>query len=321
MDGAPMPRTERYKDLQLSQLKSFSLAATLGSFSAAARKQGVAVPTVWEQVRALERHLATDLLRRKGRAVEPTADGRLLLDLLTPHLNGLDSLRRLFQLRRKTVPQTVGLAATANLLTHDLPGPIRAYCSAHPEIRLALRSGTRQEVLNQVDQGDVDLGLTPLADDEPRRSSLAYERLFAMPLSLVTGNRHPLTRVRKPTIADVVAYPLLMGAEGTFDRRVAEQLVREHGLSDEVRIVLEARSLSMMRPYVAAGIGVALAHVGPRVAKLMPELRIRSFDALLKPLPILLVSRRNAHLPEPVERLRVALRMPMSGRGESSRQL
>jgi DNA-binding transcriptional LysR family regulator len=48
-----MGQSQRYKELQLPQLRSFCLAATEGNFTSAARALGLAASTVWQQVRAL----------------------------------------------------------------------------------------------------------------------------------------------------------------------------------------------------------------------------------------------------------------------------
>ncbi len=70
-----MNRTDRYKEIQLPQLRSFCVVATEGNFTAAARRLGLSTPTVWQQVRALETHLKTTLIRRRGRVVELTDEG------------------------------------------------------------------------------------------------------------------------------------------------------------------------------------------------------------------------------------------------------
>src|SRR5262245_32393070 len=106
-----MGQSQRYKELQLPQLRSFCLAATEGSFTAAAKALGLSNSTVWQQVRALERQLRARLLRRRGRAVEVTDEGRLLLDLVQPHVSGLDSLSRLFEARRADLPQELVVAS------------------------------------------------------------------------------------------------------------------------------------------------------------------------------------------------------------------
>src|SRR5262245_33229667 len=101
--SSPSSMTQRnqYKDLQLAHLRSFALAAVRGTFTAAAEALGLSVSAVWQQVRALERHLGAALLRRNGRAVELTPEGRLVLELIQPQLSSFDSLAQLFEARRR----------------------------------------------------------------------------------------------------------------------------------------------------------------------------------------------------------------------------
>src|SRR5262249_49546729 len=122
-----MSRRFRYKDIQLPQLRSFCLAATQGNFTAAAKALGLSAPTVWEQVRGLERRLGATLLIRRGRMVELTAEGRLLLHLIQPHVSGLDSLERLFEAQRSELPQRLTVASTPNMLAYHLIGPVQEF--------------------------------------------------------------------------------------------------------------------------------------------------------------------------------------------------
>src|SRR5438309_8433271 len=104
-----MSQTHRYKEIQLAQLRSFCLAATEANFTSAAKALGLSTSTVWQQVRALERELRAKLLRRRGRVVKLTDEGRLLLETVQPHVSGLDSLRRLFETRRQVPPDRAPL--------------------------------------------------------------------------------------------------------------------------------------------------------------------------------------------------------------------
>src|SRR5262249_30017032 len=130
--------TDRYKDIQLPQLRSFCLLASENSFTSVAKLLGMSVPTIWIQIRALERQLGTTLLRREGRRVELTGEGRLLLELIQPHVTGLDSLERLFKARRAETPQRLTIASAPYLFTHYLPNPIRDFATRYPKVRLNL---------------------------------------------------------------------------------------------------------------------------------------------------------------------------------------
>ena len=51
-----------YKEITLLQLRSFCETVRLGSLTAAADSLGLARPTVWKQVHALEHHLGMQLV-------------------------------------------------------------------------------------------------------------------------------------------------------------------------------------------------------------------------------------------------------------------
>src|SRR5262249_43669019 len=133
-----MGRSDSYKDIELRQLRSFALAATEGNFSAVATALGISVTTVWEQVRALERKLGVTLMHRQGRNLELTEQGRLLFELIQPHVSGLDSLERIFQSQAKDLPLKLHIAATQYLMATQMPGPIQEFTSRHPTVRLKL---------------------------------------------------------------------------------------------------------------------------------------------------------------------------------------
>jgi hypothetical protein len=58
----PRPKKESaYTEITLQQLRSFCETARLGSFTAAAASLGLAHPTVWQQVHAVEREFGEQL--------------------------------------------------------------------------------------------------------------------------------------------------------------------------------------------------------------------------------------------------------------------
>src|SRR5438105_4559730 len=148
-----------YKGIQLPQLRSFCVAATEENFTSAAKVLGLSPPAVWQQVRALERELATSLLRRRGRAIELTPEGRLLLELIQPHVSGLDSLVQLFKMRQAELPRQLTVAASNYFLSYHLSSAVLKFTRAQPSIRLCVRACSWAEVFQFVEQGVAELGI------------------------------------------------------------------------------------------------------------------------------------------------------------------
>lgn len=303
-----MAGSNRYKQLELAQLRSFSLAALQGNFTSAAKQQGLSVTTVWQQVRALERRLGTTLLQVHGRGLELTPQGRLLLQLIQPHVSGLDSLERLFQAQREELPQYLTVAATYYLLSFHLPGALREFSSDHPAIRLNLRGGIWPEVVRLLECGEADLGVVSYAADAKRSPHLDYEPLFDLHFMLLMPSDHPLARKRRVQVEDLVEYPLITSSKETFSYKTLERMLIRHGLADSIHVILESPNTDLLRKYVATGLGIALTYMGSEPEPAMPGLVQRVFDPKLEPLPVYLAVRKSAHLPPAVEAFRQVLR-------------
>lgn len=304
-----MARSARYKDIQLPQLKSFCWTAAQQNFSTAARALGLTPSAVWQQVRALERRLGATLVRRSGRNVEITPEGRLLLDLIQAPVNALDSLERAFEAQRNELPQQVTVTSTTYLFSYHLAEPIQAFLDESPAVRLNLRAGMgHAEVARPVELGEADLGLLPHESGEPRSGHLNYETLFNLELFLLTSAKHPLARKQRLTAADLVRYPLIQAPAGAHARRALERILRRHDLLDQVQPVMETGSLEMMCKYAALGVGVAVRYLGRDALRATPGLSCRPLDLAEAPLPVMLLTRKSAHQPEPARKLAELLR-------------
>ena len=88
--------------LGVQQLRAFCRVFERQSYAAAARELGLSVPTVWEQVRAVERRYGLELLERRGRRIVGGPAAETLYRALRPLLAGLDST---FELMREGAGQ------------------------------------------------------------------------------------------------------------------------------------------------------------------------------------------------------------------------
>ncbi|OAI54479.1 hypothetical protein AYO44_14935 [Planctomycetaceae bacterium SCGC AG-212-F19] len=303
-----MPRRTRYKDLQLGQLRSFLVAATEGNFTTAAKALGASVPTVWQQVRSLERRLGTSLLWRRGRELQLTQEGKLLLELIQPHVSGLDSLERMFETRRTDLPQQLTVAATYYLLSQHLPGTSQQFTHEHPKVRLILRGSLWPDVVRLVERGEADVGVVSYAPEEPRSPYLTYEHLFDLQFTLLTAAQHPLARKKQVSLQDLVKYPMILSGKETFSHKMLERLLNRHDLGGQIQVVMESPNTDILRKYVARGLGIALTYLGGEDNPPTPGLTLRLFDPDVEPLPVFIVVRKDAYLPEPVAQFRAMLR-------------
>jgi DNA-binding transcriptional LysR family regulator len=307
-----MAQPHHYKDLQLPQLRSFSLAAAEGNFTTAAERLGLSVSAVWQQVRALERQIGATLLRRRGRFVELTSEGKLLLELLQPHLHGLDSLGRMFDDRRGDLPQHLTVAATEYLLTYNLPRTIEQFTAAFPNVRLNLRSELPRVVMQWVEEGEADVGIMPYDRDEPRSTMLDYQDLFERDFMLVTSATHALARKKRLQPSDLAEHRLILPPRASHSQRTLERFLQRHGLAGRMDVLMEARTVGVVCHYAALGLGISLLYIGPEIGRFIPNLRQRVFDASVPRLAVAMVVRKGIHVTEPLAHFQKAVRKTMA---------
>jgi DNA-binding transcriptional LysR family regulator len=286
----------KYKDIQLPQLRSFCLVASEGNFTAAAASLSLSVSAVWQQVRALEQKLGVTLVRRRGRAVELTSSGRLLLELAQPHVTGLDSLARLFESRQAGLADPLGVVATPHLLVHHLPDLVQHFVREHRAARINLRAGRWHEILELVERGEADLGLAPLDPGAGHHPTLEFEPLFEQPLLLLTSANHPLRRKKVLRPRDLIDFPFIVQTNDTCDYASLVRLLhKDDATVEQLQVVLVSHTVDMTFRYVARGVGIALVHVDPKTCRSVPGVYSRVFDPHLPKLPFVLVVRKNSY--------------------------
>jgi DNA-binding transcriptional LysR family regulator len=223
----------------------------------------------------------------------------VLLELVHPHLSGLESLGKLFDARRGQLPHPVSVASTEYLLSYDLPKTVEKFTASCPSARLTLRADSPRAVVRLVEDGEVDIGIAPYDKDEPRSPVLDYKDLFDRQFQLLCSRRHPLARKKALVPDDLAGYPMIVPPRGSFSQRMLERVLQRHGLAERVHVMMESRTIGVVCHYAALGLGIALLYVGPEICSFLPKLRLRVFDPQLERLPVALIVRKGIHLAEP----------------------
>jgi DNA-binding transcriptional LysR family regulator len=293
----PSAKTRAYKDTTAQQLRSFFETARLGSFTAAAAHLGLANPTVWQQVRALERDLGEPLLEPQGRGCRLTEAGQTLADLAGPVVSGITTLKRRFREVRAQQPARLRVATTPRILVEDLPGALQVFRQRHPDVQLHIKEMWDQEAHAAVEAGGADLGLVlnrgaNLASPWQVSRWLELEPLYELDIVLIVPRKHPLARRRRIQPQDLLRYPLLNTVRSLPNATVIAVL-EQLGLSDLPPPVVDAFFTASMRRYVELDFGVALI-AAPRSRPPSKKLHERDMSRYFGQATVYSVQRKDA---------------------------
>ncbi len=144
--------------MSLRALRTLTLIARRGSFSAAAEEMGLTQAAVSLQMKSLEEELDAELFDRTGRSPKLNASGRLVLKRAEEILTLFDGLQgELDPGQALGGALTLGVIPTA--LTGSVPKALARLKTQYEELQVRIRSGISDHLAPLVEDGDLDAAL------------------------------------------------------------------------------------------------------------------------------------------------------------------
>lgn len=217
-------------------------------FGRAAEACGVTQPTLSAGVKQMEDSFGVLLVNRGSRFQGFTAEGERVLDWARRIVGDAQAMRQEVHALKHGLAGRLRLAVipTALAMVETLTTPYRA---RHPAVQFTVFSRTSTEILNEIENLEIDAGLTYL-DNEP------LGRVNAIPFyreryRLLVADDAPLADRDEVTWAEVAQVPLCLLTPDMQNRRIIERLLRETGA--EPNITLESDSMILLYSHVRTG--------------------------------------------------------------------
>lgn len=238
--------------VSLQQIRCFSAALELGSFTAAADALGVSQPAVAEQIRKLEQTLGANLFIRAGRGVVPTEAGEAFAEHATRSLRAVEDAAESVGELTALLRGTVALGIFGDPAAWRVEEVMDAFLRRHPDVSVRLVGTNSAAVVERVRRGDLEAGLVLLPIDDHKldvRPIVRDEVLYVSASS---------ERTRRPvTIEQLVARPLVFYDAESADRDPIRRQLAERaqalGLRLQPKVEVELKDIALR--LVAAGIG------------------------------------------------------------------
>ena len=261
----PSSVVPRFKEVSFRQMIGFYEAARLRSFERAAEFLRLSRPSVWMQVRALEREFETVLLKKDGRRLRLTADGLRLSELVRPLVDGFTSVKSEFN-STKGAPQDqhhLRIVTTPSLIANELRSPITELMRRDPSLCVHMSDRGPEIALRPLVEGEVDLAVVGFLQQPPKIAGVSMELVTSYPLTLICPAQHPFARARKLDFRQVAESRLILSPPHTNPRVLVEKFFAELGVTRPLQVVFEAHLASYLANSVDMGLGVCITAVSP----------------------------------------------------------
>jgi len=243
--------------MEMRHLRYFVVVAQEGHITRAAERLGIQQPPLSLQIKAMERELGVQLLRRTPRGVELTNAGRTFLDdaraILARLDHAFDATRRTARGEQGSI--CVGVARTSNYHPF-VPQVIRAFRDAYPRVFLTFAEARNSELMEYLQAERVDVAFVRVPTGDLR--ALAVSTLLEEPLVLALPSGHPLARRTRGAGVPLkaLANEVFIAASGDGPRAAAFAAVQAAGFA--LHTDQQAPTAVSALNLVAAGFGMSI---------------------------------------------------------------
>jgi DNA-binding transcriptional LysR family regulator len=239
----------------LPQIEAFLEVARRQNLSRAAEALFVSQPTLTARLQNLEAALGEQLFIRTRRGMRLTEAGEAFLPFAEHAVRALaDGRERLGELRSGMAGRLV-LGAPPTVTTYALPAPLARFSAAHPSVRLAVKTGTSEEILEMVLHDQVQLGIMRAVAHQEIESVPLYTDMLVLIAApghrLAGGNGRHQAR-----LGDLAGEVLVLFGRSSSHLDFTTAMFRQAGVL--LGSVIELDNIEAAKKMVERGLGVSL---------------------------------------------------------------
>ena len=280
--------------MKLQQLRYLCEVASQGlNLSKAAKTLHTSQPGISKQISLLEDELGVDIFVRNGkRVVKITPPGEAIIEIAERMLRDAKNLKQVGQEFTNEASGSLTIATTHTQARYALPPAIKRFTLRYPKVKLILRQGSPTQIAKLVTSGEADIAIATEAIE-------LFDELVMLPCyqwnrCIITPPRHPLLKLEKLTLEDIVKYPIITYDFAFTGRTKINQAFAAKGLTPNV--VLTAIDADVIKTYVELGLGIGI--LAQMAFEPNRDKHLRSIDAshLFEPSTTRIGITRNSYL-------------------------
>lgn len=280
--------------MKLQQLRYLREVVRRGlNVSDAAEALYTSQPGISKQIRLLEDELGVQILVRHGkRVVDLTEPGRIIVEIADRMLQDAESLKAVGREFGKEDTGVLSIATTPTLARYALPATVQRFVQQHTRVRLNVREGSPEQIVEMVAGGSVELGVVTELDAE--QDNLVMLPCYQWNRCVITPPGHALLSEKQLTLEAVARHPIVTYDFASSPQSSIGKAFEARGLKPNV--ALTAVDADVIKNYVELGVGIGI------IAKLAFDpardagLRLIDASHLFEPSTTRIALRRNAYL-------------------------
>ena len=238
--------------MNLNQLETLITISKTMSFRKAGEVLNLTQPAVSAQIKSLEDEFGAVLVDR-NQPVTLTDAGVLFLEQAEKILAIVDELKLKLSDINATPQGHIRLGTTTSIAMQILPRIFSYFNNQYPQIQTSIHTMSSLQIMTQVDNGTVDIGIAYLLDKTPH---LVTSVLYYDTFELVVSPDHPLAAHKRLPLSSLNDVSFIMLSPDTIGRKFVDNVFEKHGIVPKV--VMELSSSEEVKRMVELNMGAAV---------------------------------------------------------------
>ncbi|MBG0829756.1 LysR family transcriptional regulator [Planomonospora sp. ID67723] len=263
--------------MELQQMRYVVAVAETGNFTRAAEQCLVVQSALSHQIARLERELGARLFDRTSRRVRLTPAGEAFLPAARQALDAAERARAEVAAAAGEIRGRLAIGAIPTVTAVDLPTALKHFHLRHRQVRISLRSGGSEELIERVRQGTLDVAFLGLPVGA-RPKGVRGRELARGDLLAVMAPDHPLADQEHLDLHRLADEPFVDFPAGSAARAQSDEAFAAAGVRREV--AFEVTTVDFMARLIRQGLGTGMLPAA-FVSELpdLPTVRLRDAPA------------------------------------------
>jgi DNA-binding transcriptional LysR family regulator len=263
--------------LNLRQAEAFKAVIESGTVSQAAHVLSVSQPAVSKLLASLEADTGLQLFERVKGRLAPTQRGMRLYEEIDRIFVGIRQVENAVESIRREEQGKLNVGVMPALSGAFIRRATMRFLERFPHVHVSIQARSSQRIADWLVSRQLDVGLVISRIDNPY---IVAEQLMEHPLVCIMPPNHRLARRRAVEPRDLDGEPFVSFMPESYTGQRIAAIFEQHGI--RMNTVLNATTAPTVCEFVAAGLGVSVAHplfvadMGPRIAvrRFMPPVLV-----------------------------------------------
>jgi DNA-binding transcriptional LysR family regulator len=238
--------------LNFNQLRIFYHVAKNLSYTLAAKDLFITQPAVTAQIKCFEDYCNLKLLKRRGREIYLTDEGKILYKYAQKIFEYEIEVDSVIEDLRKLKKGILRLGTTKTYARYFMPSLVSNFHENYPCIQIQLNEGSSQEMIESLLHHKNEIAIIAKATDHPDICFIPFSQEEVV---LLLSPNHRFSRRKSIPFRELSNEPLIMKETGSGTRKLINELFEKYQCTPN--IVMEIGNTEFIKQLVHRGEGIS----------------------------------------------------------------